>query len=295
MKKLLLGSVMLLALSGVNAALATDLPPPSMPLKAPPPLLFTWSGFYVGGTVGGAWGQSDYDETPTGAWQTLAGAPTGFQAQSGASIISPLIAAGTGSLSRSGFMGGGEVGFNSQVGNVVWGLEADISGWSMSKSAVVSGAGIASVPGSALTATTSLDSTWLATIRPRLGWASNNWLFYVTGGIAISNVDFAQSIFLRPAPAPVCNPNVGCFGPLPYGSGSAQAGSISSTMGGFTAGGGIEYALSNNWSIKGEYLYVDFIHQNASQVNPAFPTFTGTATGNLTASIARFGVNYRFW
>jgi outer membrane immunogenic protein len=290
-KKLLLGSATVMALTGVHAAMAAD-----MPLKAPPIVpLFTWNGFYIGGTAGGAWGQSDYSEVPTGSWLSLASNPTTFQAQGAGAIIGPLAAVGTGSISRSGFIGGGEIGFNSQVGAVVWGLEADISGWGMSKNAVVTGPGIVSVPGSSLTATTSLDSTWLATVRPRLGWASGYWLFYVTGGIAISNVDFTQSILFGKgsggSSGSSCSPSCG---PLPFGTGSAQAGSVSSTMGGWTVGGGIEYALGYHWSIKGEYLYVSFINQNANQVNPVFPTFTGTAYGNLTASIARAGVNYRF-
>jgi outer membrane immunogenic protein len=269
MKKLLLGSVMLLALSGVNAALATDLPPPSMPLKAPPmaPLAFSWNGFYVGGTGGGAWGNSNYTETPTGAWLLPAAIGGGLNG------VPILTAVGTGTLSPKGGIGGGEIGFNSQVGSIVWGLEADISAWGMSKSAVVTVPGL--VPGTTVTGTDSIGSTWLATVRPRLGWAASNWLLYVTGGLAFSNVSFAQSIFFR-------------------ATGAAQAGAVSNTMGGWTVGGGLEYALSNHWSIKGEYLYVDFMNQTLSQFNPAFLTFTGTATGNLTASIGRAGINYRF-
>ncbi len=63
---------------------------------------------------------------------------------------------------------------------------------------------------------------------------------------------------------------------------------------GWTAGGGIEYALSWNWLIKAEYLYVSFSNQNAAQVVAGAPALTGTATGNLTASIARAGFDYRF-
>jgi opacity protein-like surface antigen len=78
-KKVLLGSVMVMALTGVNAANAADLP-----LKAPPPVYgFTWNGFYVGGTAGGAWSNSDFTETPTGAFLLPAaiggGLPPGLQ------------------------------------------------------------------------------------------------------------------------------------------------------------------------------------------------------------------------
>jgi outer membrane immunogenic protein len=266
MKKLLLGSVMLAALAGVQAARATDMPLPAY--KAPPPVYaFSWNGFYIGGTAGGAWGHSDFTEAPTGSWLLPAAIGGGLNA------VPILTGVGTGTVSPSGFIGGGEIGWNSQVGSIVWGLEADISGWGMSKTAVVTAPGV--VPGTTFTSTDSIGSTWLATVRPRLGWASNNWLLYATGGLAFSHVSFAQSIVLS-------------------ATGSAQAGAVSSTMGGWTVGGGLEYALSRNWSIKGEYLYVNFTNQSVSQFNPTFPTFTGTATGNLTASIARAGINYRF-
>ena len=77
------------------------------------------------------------------------------------------------------------------------------------------------------------------------------------------------------------------------GNGPTLAGATSSTQAGWTAGFGIEYALSWNWLIKAEYLYVSFPNQSASQTFRA-PGLTGTATGNLTASIARAGFDYRF-
>src|SRR5262249_33614743 len=120
------------------------------------------------------------------------------------------------------------------------------------------------------------------------GWASYNWLFYVTGGLAISHVDVSQTIAFSGSPFFVTPGGA-------LGGASAQSGRLSdNTLGGWTIGGGIGYAFGNRWSIKGEYLFVDFRDQHVQQVNSAFPAFTGTATANLSASIARAGINYRF-
>ena len=96
-------------------------------------------------------------------------------------------------------------------------------------------------------------------------------LTYLTGGLAVTNFKFSESI-------------TGTTGPT-------LAGSFSNTEVGWVAGAGVEYALSWNWFIKGEYLYTSFSNQNAVQTGPGF---TGTATANLNASIVRAGVDYRF-
>jgi outer membrane immunogenic protein len=184
-----------------------------------------------------------------------------------------MVAAGTGTLSLGGVIGGGEAGFNWQNGLFVFGAETDISGWNLSQSVAVTVPGIA--PGRTITATTSTSSNWLFTARARAGIASDNWLFFVTSGLALSNVGFAQSIFFSV-------------------SQSTQAGAASATEAGWTVGGGIEYALSRNWSFKGEYLFVSFPKQTANQFNPGFPAYTGLAAANLNVSIGRVGINYRF-
>ena len=129
-----------------------------------------------------------------------------------------------------------------------------------------------------------MSSNWLLTARPRIGFANGNQLLYVTGGLAVSNVNFAQSIILSDYPIAA------------GGSGTAPtlAGAGSSTLAGWTAGFGIEYALSWNWLIKAEYLYVSFPNQSTSQVVSGAPASSGTVTDKLSASIARAGFDYRF-
>jgi outer membrane immunogenic protein len=268
MKRLLLASVALSAFTGAEIAAAADVPPEVIyPAGYPagsavvPPVgtpRFTFNGFYAGGTIGGAAGSSKYSETPSGAFVTLVPA-----------AIPSIAAVGTSSIAPRGVIGGAEVGYNWQVGHFVLGFETDFSGWDMSASSGVT----PRVP--TPSSTTSFSSNWLFTARPRLGFANGNMLTYVTGGLAVTSFSLSQSILLS-------------------GASPALTGAASSTAVGWTAGLGIEYALSWNWSIKAEYLYVSFPNQSVSQVVPSAPAFTGTVTGNLTASIARAGFEYRF-
>ena len=258
MKRLLLAGVTLLALTGTQAALAADLPPGVVyPGLAP---RFTFTGFYVGGTIGGAQGGSKYLETPAGAFGIAAAG---------------VAEAGTSSASPRGVIGGLEAGYDWQFGMFVLGFETDFSGWDMSASSGETGAGDPLIVGGEFSSTASVSSNWLFTARPRLGIANGNMLTYLTGGLAVSNFSFSESVLLA-------------------GTGPALAGSVSTTAVGWVAGGGVEYALSWNWSIKAEYLYVSFANQTASQTVPTVPALTGTATANLNASIARAGFNYRF-
>lgn len=84
---------------------------------------------------------------------------------------------------------------------------------------------------------TSVSTDWLFTLRPRVGWVMNNWLVYATGGLAVADEKFSQTLTLL---APFVSTN-----------------SFTTTRVGWTVGGGVEYALNRNWSVKGEYLYVD--------------------------------------
>jgi outer membrane immunogenic protein len=330
MKRLLLASVALSALTGAEIAAAGDVPPEVIypagyPVGVPlvPPVVgprFTFTGFYAGGTIGGAAGGSKYRETPSGPFSTVVPSfgtppmPVTTVPPSGTvvSVPSNIAAVGTSSTAPRGVIGGAEIGYNWQVGHFVLGFETDFNGWDMSSSAGVTGAGYPAIavqdpqpppqpppttpcpgnphrnfpkcppiPGPAFTSTTSVNSHWLFTARPRLGFANGNQLLYVTGGLAVSDFSFAQSIVLTG------------YGQRP-GTGPTLAGAASGTQVGWTAGFGIEYALSWNWLIKAEYLYVSFPNQSAAQVVAGAPASTGTVTDKLSASIARAGFDYRF-
>jgi outer membrane immunogenic protein len=259
-----------IGLAAIVVLVQTPVLAADMALKAlpTPPQIYSWSGCHVGGTVGGAFGRSSYSGTPTGDFLTPE--PIGEP-----SIIPNLSAITTSALNPSSVIGGGDIGCDWQINSVVVGLEGDFSGWNLSKSSALTGPGDPLAPGTTLTAATSESSHWLATVRPRVGVARNNWLFYITGGAAFTSATFAQSVLFS-------------------ASSSAMAGSVTNTLTGWTAGAGVEYGFTANWLLKAEYLYVGFPGQNLSEVNPAFPTFSATASNRLSVSVFRVGLDYKF-
>ena len=128
-----------------------------------------------------------------------------------------------------------------------------------------------------------MSTDWLATLRGRLGvLVAPQILLYGTAGVALTDFKFSSSY----------SDNAIGFG-FPGGTGS---GSTSGVRIGWTAGGGGERFLRGGWSVKAEYLYVDF-----GSVSIAVPTSNTSAfaqtmyvDADLSASLARLGLNYRF-
>jgi outer membrane immunogenic protein len=297
MRPFLFASVALLALVGAETARAADMPPNVIYPAAIYPAAtapFTFTGFYAGATVGGALGGTKFLETPGGGFGPyVSRPPPGPPPVPGVpSLVSPaasVAGVGTSSTSPRGVLGGLEAGYNWQFGHFVVGIETDFSGWDMSSNSGMSAFGpppaIFNPPPSpgtlpiskviAYTSSATATSNWLYTLRPRVGFANGNMLTFLTAGLALTDFRFSESITLGTG-APIL------------------AGSTSNTVTGWTAGGGVEYALSWNWFIKAEYLYASFSNQTAAQVVGAFPSLTGTATAKLNANILRAGVDYRF-
>jgi len=192
MKRVVLASlVALAAVSAISTANAADLSRrPAMPTKAPLYAApFNWTGFYVGINGGGGFGGSTSFSTP-------------FPSTS---------------FDTSGGVVGGTLGYNWQMGQLVFGLEGD-GDWSDIR-------GNAPCVGT----TCSLRNDWLATARGRIGYAYDRFLPYLTGGAAFGNVKTTI----------------------------AGIGSTDNTEAGWTLGGGVEANLAGPWSAKVEYLYVD--------------------------------------
>ena len=126
-----------------------------MPVKAPPVVqaaAYNWSGFYVGVHAGYAWGE-------------LTSRP-----------LMPRI-----DHEPTGGLFGGQIGYNWQVNNIVFGVEADLA-YSTIKGDDTSTFGPFTINGEH-------DMKYLGTVRGRLGLAHNQFLFYVTGGFAYSKVE----------------------------------------------------------------------------------------------------------
>lgn len=279
MKNRLLGTVSLSVLLACPA-MAADLP-----VKAPPPpaAVFSWTGFYVGLNAGGAWGHSDATTsascTPVPGISPLFCSPLGAQANAIA-----VAAAGTGSMSGNAFTGGGQIGYNWQNSSLVLGLEADFESFRLRASRQASARYPANfgpaVTTKTFTITSSMDTDWLFTARGRLGWAFSNLLAYATGGLAITNPSATHAFTDTP------------------GLSATGTWSNSETRVGWTVGGGLEWAMNRNWTVKAEYLYLNFgsVNANGTVFSPSAPGYasaTSTAV-DLTAHIARAGINYKF-
>jgi outer membrane immunogenic protein len=255
----------------IGPTLAADLPSHKAPPPEPPPACL-WCGFYIGGNVGDAWGSSSVN--------TNFGFPTPPFAPMD---VAALSAAASRNIGSTGFTGGVQAGYNIQNGPWVFGFEADfdylgLKGSKNSASPFPSTlpGGPAGPPVVTFTTATSVSTNWLITARPRLGWAMDTWLFYVTGGLAVGQESFGQTVNVV---APFVSQN-----------------SFSATRVGYAVGAGVEYALTRQWSVKGEYLYVDLgkTGGNSGTLTPAFPGFSNTSAVDLTANIGRVGLNYHF-
>ena len=173
MKTRLLGLLAATALTtaGLSAASAADLP-----VRAAPPVIavapiFTWTGFYVGGNLGWGWRDSNNDPVIL----TGPGVPGGLE---GGTLL-------FGNSNDATFTGGGQIGYNYQIGSWVIGAEADIQGINNDNNAnvvFIPGPGFAGgdfVPGEFEN-----GADWWGSVRLRAGVAFDRVLVYATGGLA---------------------------------------------------------------------------------------------------------------
>jgi outer membrane immunogenic protein len=253
------GTRQLLAASAVCAlACATPALAADLPVKAPPMVVasvYNWTGIYGGVHVGYGQGMKD--------WLDFSH-----------------------DFKVKGFLGGGQVGVNQQIGNWVVGVEADAS-WSNIRGAqtVTFGGAIVGIT-QTTTASTRIDA--LATLAGRLGFAQDRWLVYVKGGAAWARErhDFSGI-------ATLVNPLVG----------GATTQTISATGSedrfGWVFGIGSEFALGGNWSFKSEYNYLHMGNRRVRldgtlTTNGVAAPVSNTADVLQQVHLAKFGVNYRF-
>ncbi len=236
-------------LAGVSGAVAGGGDRYAMPAQ--------WTGFYVGAHAGYAWGDWDVDLV-----HPFPAVPGGVLSDGG-------------SIGSNGWLGGFQIGANYQTGSLVLGVETDIS-WT----------GLDDDKSFRMDIdtdwATSLDLQLFGTARARVGLVKDNWLFYVTGGLAWGrgemNID-----------------TISITGPVTMSQLTAKANHI-----GWTAGLGAEWAATENISVKAEWLYVDL---GSADYDPKGLAYAGTpqqfnhhelASASLDFHTARIGINYRF-
>jgi outer membrane immunogenic protein len=178
----------------------------------------------------------------------------------GAKVSETLSGALSGSTSMSmpGAVGGAQLGYNYQLGRVVMGFEADFDGSMATRSLTVPGI---------MSATAQIP--WIGTLRGRLGYAFDRYLLYATAGGAANQL--------------ISTVNVGAIG----------SANTTFTHGAWTVGGGLEAAISQDFSVRVEYLYIDTGNINIAQVGGTPPPPFVNVTGRIEENIVRAGLNYR--
>ena len=249
---------------------------PAAAQMAPAATGIDWGGPYIGGSVGGEWGQAPgrVNLSPTAA---------------GAVPGSPAVAGGTQHLYGSTDAtptGGIQGGYNWQLpNNIVLGVEGDFRGGGLSTTTTTPAT---STTGIAPNSTFKASSDWNASVRGRVGYAWNQWLFYGTGGVAFADSTLKANFANRIAPD----------GTVVPGSSASR----SSTLMGPTYGGGVEYAFAPNLSVGAEYRYTDYGHAsgnlgNVGTTGAAGAVATAPATGSvgLRDNTLLMKVNYHFF
>jgi outer membrane immunogenic protein len=259
----------------VNAAAAIVLLAWVTPAGAQaPPGTVNWTGPYVGATLGGDWGQLP---------GSVSVAPTAAGAVPGSAAVPGSTRHLYGSTNAA-VSGGGQAGYNYQINNFVLGVEGDIKGGGLSTTTSVPPGGLTNfAPGSNFKA----SSDWNASIRGRVGYAWNQFLVYGTGGVAFANANLKANFASGTAAGGTVLP----------GSSTSQ----STTLMGPTVGGGVEYAVTPNISVAGEYRYTDYGSDTfnlgrvaTTGVGGAVATSPASGRIGLRDNTAMLKVNYRF-
>lgn len=275
MQKVTLGLTTLKALLLIGTtAFAADLPTKAPAIMAPIAAIPTWTGAYIGINGGGGWATQD---------QSIGGTN-----QAGSFAIATGVVPSSIATRGGGGMVGGTLGYNWQFANsFVLGAEADIDWVNIGGSG---GQALSLAPVKipvSLTTTGSQQLNWLGTVRARLGWlVTPTTLVFGTGGFAFGQVD--------------TNTNITLSATTPFGL--ALVTNNNPTQTGWTVGAGVEHQLWNsNWTLKGEYRYVDLGSITNTLGGTIAPTtkfatpVTFATNQDLRYNIVLVGLNYKFW
>ncbi len=268
MKKTLLGFSLLALLSTPALSSANhgkDYKNDAMPEQS------SWTGFYAGVNAGEAFSNANPRTTTVDS-------PTGYFATSS---IQDVASAGTQKINASAFDYGIQGGYNYEFNNFILGLEADLTGTNLSGSQASTRVYTCCTPTS-LTINQAVQSTWLFTARPRVGYSFGRLMIFATGGYARTNVTYKTTLTDDYANA-------------------HENRNLSQSLNGWAAGAGLEYQLMTHWSVRAEYIMtglgnVTGTSNNLTAYTPAvsYPTNVFTHTTSFKTQLANFALNYRF-
>jgi outer membrane immunogenic protein len=270
MRKLFLFGMSMLAVWMLGStAQAAD-----MPLKAPPmaaPVMYNWTGFYIGGHIGGAWADRNGHDRFDGNRCFWGEGEVCFEDHD---------------FGRNDgrFIVGGQVGFNYQINQWVWGVEGQISAVTGNNHDDACGF---FTWGSTRDHLFNCDNrgNWVATIAARLGVTfgqTGNWLLYMKGGAAFADARFG--VRLRDD----CHWDF-CDSNFAFSNNDG-------TRTGWMIGAGLEYGAWGNWSWKLEYNFMDFGHRDIHFDNAVDCgcSIVRDLNADLRVNVVKFGLNYRF-
>jgi outer membrane immunogenic protein len=264
-----------------TTAVAADFPVKA-PIAAPIP---SWTGFYVGASLGGRWADTTGDEISVFVNGVQMPCPPGV----------PCVMSDT--YRGSALRVGGHAGYNWQVSPAwVIGVEGD-AGWADQRTTHLGGGlpgaingfliALPGNPPNGAADSFSVRTKWDASARVRLGFlVTPSTLLYLTGGAAWLNFDSTSSCAL--APAGSCAPTVS---PLSITNDTTRLG--------WTLGGGGEFRLTSNWFLRGEYRFADFgtsTYVNMPVNNPfGFPfVYRDTYSLHVRTHTGLVGISYKF-
>jgi len=223
-----------------------------------------WSGFHLGGLVGATNSQTEA-KTTVGYIKYLDATDSRQMARAGNTGMTQW-------QPSAGLVGG----YDHQYGNLLVGIEASANSIYLNdESTVVEN--FDSAPASRFILRQSVRADWMASLRPRLGWASDNWMSYLTGGLSVTQLKL-DTLYVDNA-----------------WSGYSKS-SDTKIRTGWSLGFGGEYALSGGWALRGEYLYTDF----GALKSMSETTSTNNSGGSLAhkaeleTHAVMVGLTYRF-
>ena len=257
MNKILLAASALVSMAVLApAAQAADVVPAST---------YDWSGFYFGLNAGVAWNNTEIDNDINGPVDVDRG------------LLNDLGNNLTGD--DSVFTGGANIGYNWQMDSLVLGVEADINYLGFSGEQERDRLGILGDEDLSSSHKVSFEADWFGTLRGRLGFAADNFLFYGTGGLAYGHMQADSDFRVSDKGVEVAR----------------WEGSADDVNWGWTVGAGMEYGI-DNWSLGVEYLFVDLgeADWDANSNNGALTDFNSEGSVDYQFSVVRATAKIRF-